>query len=478
MKNKLIDFCNFVTVILIFICISSVNSFSQTKNFATASYSSSGSVTSASQAADGNISTYATLTASAGLLFLGPTGEVVVNFASTIPTNTDVYIVLSQPGEASLLKSLLGGTIGGLFNSLLGGLITGTPTIQIDFRNASGSTVQSTTLVGGNSPNIYFGPDGFLYLKIKTTANIQRVSVKLSNPALLGLGGLLGLSEVKLHVHDVFTLSGTAGCNPLVLTKYDAAGITLDLLEDNGEPINNPHFAIDGSETTYSELGYGGLLGLEIGSVIEQEIIFPQLSLPGEEPVIVFDRSSAILSLDLLDAVHIDVYNNTTLVYSGSAAEILGVDALSILSLVLGSAAIPDRISIPVSGVFNRIVIKYAQTLSLGLLDDPKLKIYDVKVGPKLPHLSTYSFAGCKGKPVTLNVIDYSSSYTYHWYDTDLNEVHVGHEFPYLYPNGGVVDTLLVRAVNSCGTPSAFQPLTVTGYHTPISTEINVTTFE
>lgn len=446
---------------LFFLVLFSSNANAYTKEFANVNISNSGDVTGTSNFYDGDISTYAEITADPGLLGLGSkSGTVTMAFPENKPAGTDVYIVLSQPGNSTLLRSLLGGSLGGVVNGLLGTLIGGDPTITIELLTTTSTLVQSVNLTGGVAANIEFGPEGYMYLKITSTGVFRRVRVGLKDEALLGIGLLAG--ETKLRVHDAFVLTGSDDpCNPFVTTTYDATGLTVSLLQSNPNPIRNVGNAIDNDMTTYSELGYDGLLGGYVGSNLQQTVRYKTLSESYEQPVIAFDRNSTILTLDLLNAINITAYNGATVVYSGTAAGILSLDALGILSLTVGSS-VPDRISIPVTGPYNRVVVTYAQTVGLGLTDQP-LKIYDIQRAPRIPSFSAEVYGGCEGLDLELEVMDPIADVTYEWYTTDLTLIHTGATMDYTYPGDGVQDTILVRAVNACGIASAYQPLRVIG---------------
>lgn len=363
--------------------------------------------------------------------------------------------------------------MGDVLTGLLGGLLGGVPKITVTLRNSSNTALQTFEFESGDAANIFFGPDSLLYLKLKVTANnVSKVSVKLTSAGLFGLVE----ADVYLRVHEVFKLETSDDCAPLMLSTFDAEGATLTLLQNHHEPVLNPSYAIDNNPATYSQIGYNGTISLSLATTISQEFRFPQVSEPGEQPVIVFSRDASVLNLDLLNSIQIQVYNGSSSVYTGTAAGLLGLDALALLSAVLGTSE-PYRITIPVTAPYDRIVISYSQLLGLGIVAHA-LRIYDVKSGPVVPELSSLSYAGCEGSSTIISVTNYAPGVTYQWYNSELNVIHEGANLPYNFPAAGQTDTLLVRAIDECGTPSAYQPMIVRGFYTPPGASISSSSFE
>lgn len=433
------------------------STFSQEKNFITSHVSIDGDVTNPSNSIDANLSTYAELECWTLPLGVGPHAKIVNQFSSNLPTGTDIYIAVSQPDGAEFLRSLIGGTLGGLVNSVLEGLIAGTPTIDIRLRTSSGTVVTTQEMTPSSSNQVFYGSEGIMYLKVTSTGTFSRVEVDISNPAFLGMG-----NNMILRVHDIFYVTPTPDpCDAFYLTYYDALGLNVSLVTDNGSPISNPHHAIDGNNSTYSELGYNGVVSLYLGSTIKQTILFDEISTANEQPVITFDRNASLLTLDLLNAMQIDVYNGSSSVYSGTAGSLLSLDALGILSATI-IGGIPDKISIPVSAPFNKVVVSYSQTVGLGVTDQP-LKIYEITKGPKKPILTSSTINGCDGLPTEVSVTSPTSGITYNWYNSDLDLIHTGTDLEYVFPASGTTDTILVQSVNECGVTSQFEYVLISG---------------
>lgn len=435
----------------------------QTRNYAT--YASSNSyTTNPTYAGDADMSTHAVLKGKAGLLFgIGATsGYVTTTYPSALPSGTELHIGLSQDGDFTLLKTLLGGSLGALINGVLGDLVLGTPKIKIELLNSSGTAVQTKTISGASAEQVYIGSDGIMYLQVTSTVAFKSVRVSALNDALLGIGSVLANSEVVLNFHDVFYFSGTpAACEDFVTTSFDATGLSLSLLNDNPNPVLNPEYAIDNNPVTYSELGYAAPVGAYVGATISQTVYFNNESTADEEVVITFGRNSTLLTLDLLDNISIKVLNGATVVFDNTASSLLSLEALGILSVKIGSTT-PDKISIPVTGAFDRVIISYTQVIGASVLNDP-LKLYDVSKAPRIPQLSSYTYAGCEGLTTELAVLDPIATATYEWLDADFNVIHTGATFDYTYPTNGTSDTIFVYSENTCSQTSAFRPIVISG---------------
>jgi len=437
---------------------SSASTHAQTKNYALTNYSSN-RAENLPNAHDGDESTFATIDAYSVLLGIGPHGRIVNTFSGDLPAGTDVYFVLSEPGDTKLLGNLLGGSLGEILNGVVGALIGGIPTIEVNLISNTGSTVTSRSYVASPSStaDISIGENGLMYLRVRSTGTFRRAEIDISNPAVL-LGG-----SFEINVHDIFYITPSADdCENFVRTKYDAEGLNLSLINTHGLPVNNAQHAIDGDMSTYSELGYSTTIGLGIGSQVSQSVMFEKPATLNEQPVITFDRNGTLLALDLLDALQIQVYNGDEIVYNDVAtADVLALELLNILNVTIGTGT-PSTISIPVTGPFDSIVIKYTETLSLSI-DEEKLKIYDINIGPKRPELAANVIDGCNGLDVDVEVVAPVGTYTYNWYDTDLNLINTGVALDYTYPADGVTDTILVQAVNACGVTSQYNYIMITG---------------
>ncbi|MBX9449730.1 MAG: T9SS type A sorting domain-containing protein [Taibaiella sp.] len=403
---------------------------------------------------DNDLSTYAVLGAEASIL-LTPQKQsyIEVEFPEPVDANTPVYIVLSDDDPNGILRTLLGGTLGDLVNDLLD-ILLGSPNFTIDIKDGAGGPISSNTYTPGDDPEIYYGQDGLLYLKLVPTSAYQRVRVTVGNTGILG-------ETSSLNFHGAFYLDGAEDeCDPFRLTSIDVTGLTASILDDNPTPVTDPGAAIDDDLTTYSKLGYTSAVGAYVGSTIYQTIFFNSVSATDEEPIILMDFESSLLSLDLLDELTIEAWNGSTNVYTGSVSSLLTVEALYLLNLSIGSD-IPVSINIPVTGSFDRVVISYTQTVSAGILSTP-IRLYDVTKGPKPPVLVAYNAEACADAPITLEVDAPVTGNTYNWRSTDLTLLHTGTEYNYAYPADGESDTLLVEASN-CSATSAFTAVILQG---------------
>lgn len=414
-------------------------------------------VLNSSDATDFDFSTKATLIGDAGAaLGLGKkTSRLELSFPSAVPANTNLYVVLSEDG-AGLLDYLVGGTLGSLVDGLVGSLLTGNPQITIRGKNTT-STVFSKVINKDDlaGASIVIGEDGRSYLPIRTTGEINSIEVNYEVNALVGLTA----SRDSIHVHDIFYATGSSlPCEAFYTTSYDAPGISLSLLTNIPNPVNNPHHAIDDIDTNYSEIGNQGVLTVSALQSFKQTVNFNELSDVNEQVVIKYSMSDAnLLDLALLNNITIKGYRGTSEVYSSSLSSILDLDLLAILNLTLGDNR-PNVVTIPIDSTFTSVDVIYNQTITAGVASKP-LQLYGVYKAPKKPELDSNIVVVCDSMDYTVNLINPLVGVTYTWYDKDLNIVGTGTSFTVLTPSDGMSDTFFVTSHICDNQKSEFVPL-------------------
>lgn len=431
-----------------------------TRNYATTavSHSTTGlgsyNVPDYANASDGNLSTSATLKATRTLV-LETNSFTEVGFGANLPVNTDVYVVLST-NQNNLLDAIISGSIGNLVTDLVDNA-----GFDITVKSAS-STIGTYNSRNGNttgSTNFDFeiGPEGLTYIKVNNASqSIRNIRITAKQDGLLGsiLNG-----DLEINFHDAFYLSGSElPCEPFLTTTFDAPGLSAALLNNEGDPVRNPEFAIDGDPTTYSELGYSGVINLSILSSYTQDIIFRELSNAGDDAAISFQIPSSLLTASVLNDIEVTAYNGATAVMTTTFSSLLDAELLALISLNIGSVPAVATIDIPGNAQFDRIRISTSQLLNANV--NTPLRIYDVYKVSAVPVLADASIESCELLPVDLTVTNVQSGVAYTWYDTDFNVVSTGTTYTVNAPAEGSTDTFLV-ASNRC--PDQFStPLVVT----------------
>jgi len=224
-------------------------------------------VTNASLGHDGLLATKADLVAKSNtLVFAGYDASIELEFASQLPANTPSYVKITT--EDNLLRSLVGGSLGGLLSNLLGILLTGNQEFVVEAPLNSGTPV----LTGSSTAASQFGTDklrivqndaGEYFVRIMPDLPYNRIKItnKVGN-ALLGLGATRTLS-----VYDAYYITGASHCGEPSYTSFTASG-TLSLASTG---VTNPQNAITSGTTDFSVLSMGLLA---VGSTIEQTVYY------------------------------------------------------------------------------------------------------------------------------------------------------------------------------------------------------------
>lgn len=460
----------------------------QSKILATEFYSASSETATtfepldASNAYDNDLSTYAVMRAIAQLI-LPPfdpakSSEMEIGFDETIPGGTPITLAFSELSGPGLLSVLLGGTLGSALNAVLFAT-AGNPQIEITVLDSDNNPVVNSSYgMASIDGNAYIGPDGLFYITITPPTDYNHVNVVFQNITALPFPYEL---QIGFNGAFVYENGPEDPCNPQVVTSIDALGISVDVLELDAAPIQNPHYAIDNDPGTYSSFGYGGLISGYVGSQLTQNIYYNSPSSPDERATITFGYSTSLLDIDLLNNLEITLYNGGSSVYSTDFGTLLGGSVLfDIISISLGED-IPATVTIPYAGTFDRIEINYTQLVEVSVLS-PSLRIYSVNRGPISPTIEAYDNEHCADASITLNVEDPDETIDYVWRNTSFEIVHTGSSYATSYPADGISDTLLVEA-QICGVNSEPMIVILTGNEagclpSQVEGNINLGTYE
>ena len=327
-------------------------------------------VENASNAITSDPNTFATVKSSGGLaLGIGSyAGEIEIKFPATVAGGTTSFIRIDA--DPTLLNQLLGGNLGGLLAGVAGGVVLGNHSIETGARNSSGTTVLSGSSTGAfTSPNLRLVRDanGFFYIALRPTQDYDRVFVRdVTNAVLLGT-----LNNTK--VYNAFYTTGIDACAPAFATGFEGTGLTLDALSLGGAGVTNPGYAIDADPTNYSELSLGAL---GVAGTISQNFYFNTASNAGDDFNLRLRLSSALVTAGVLNGLTVTAYNGNSQVFSRSAANLLNLDLLALLSTnqvatIPFSPGVPfDRVQVTLSSLLNvnltQTVFIYGLTRSAG----------------------------------------------------------------------------------------------------------------
>ncbi|RYE19103.1 MAG: hypothetical protein EOP51_20600 [Sphingobacteriales bacterium] len=434
-----------------------------TKTFATQPIShSTGSlgtfnVTDFANASDTILSTSATLNAQTTLV-LSSNSHVEVGFAANVPAGATLYVPVQDDPTVGLLSALAGGSLGDLLTGLLSNR-----SFTVEIKTPTGTLVTYTS--AGNGPRVFTqGSFGFVrdaagqvYITFRANAGVNYSRVRVT----ANTGGLVG-AAYELKVQDAYYLGGTATpCAPFLTTAFDAAGVSLSLLNANGNPVKNIENVIDADTTNFSTFGYGTV---NVGALnsISQDVYFSNLSQPGEQAKIKFQVPQTLLALGVVSNVNITAYRNDTIVSDGSLSSLLSLQALGILTVNLGNS-IPAyvQVPVPITEQFNRIRVTYNVLVATGA--NQTLNLYGVDRVPPQPTLNSTAMMSCPSTAGRFSITNVTPGVSYAWYNSANVLVSTDTFYAPMMPALGVTDTYYVTSSTCPGKESVGTVFTATG---------------
>ena len=371
---------------------------------------------------------YARLLASPGLaLGLGAyEGIIELGFDNELPANTISYVRIN--GDANLLQSLLGGSLGESVASAAGAVIFGEQEIEIQAKNSSGTIVLERTSTDGfdsNSYRLVVDENGNYYLRIQPDQAYQRIRIINRSGSIAGLG-----SEYTLDVFHTFYFDSSSGCDNIpTFTSYEGTGISLAALSLN-DPISDISLAIDGDQTsTFSEMSLG-ILGA-LGASSEQLFYFNQPVSPGNEVLISLATTGSLVDLGLFNFVELVAYSNGVEVQSTSASSLLDLDVLGLLEN-------DEFFQFPISNdtyAIDQVGVRISSLVSLGVGSDV-LKISGLVEVPASPVMDgsseNHEYQICEGTEITISP-QLESGQVYNWYSDWKGENLIGQSNSFVF---------------------------------------------
>lgn len=385
-------------------------------------------------AIDNDSTTFARLTANAGLLLgIGAhSSTLTLTHNSVVPTAgnpiPNYYVKTGVPGNNGLFGALLGGSLGDLLGGVLGAVLLGNESATFQLRNNNTSVISGNIYSGSFSSNpnmdIVVTGNGDYYILMRPTASFDNLRVNLS---LAGIAGLL--NETELDVYDAFYYDEVTRCDVPIMSSYTATGGLLDLSVLPSNPVENAHLAIDDDiENTYSTIGITSLLNLTTASTVEQFFHLPT-TVDDKSVRITMQLPTSLLNLAIAQQSSVVFYNDgdPTPVASVSINEdVIGLDVLGLINandVAFSFAAAPRDANgniIP----FDKVGIRINIPVGLDLLGGSNIRIYDFAVindEPVIARVCTKEFittvAGVDIRETKFNITDiipnYNSANTY-----------------------------------------------------------------
>lgn len=330
---------------------------------------------------DDNFDSYATLQSGSGIL-LGAgqkEGFVELAYQDVVPANTTSYVRIDF--EGSLLKQLLGGSLGNLVTGLVDGLLLGNHYFKVTVKATDGTTILekgSQTLNSSYSDGkirVVVDKLGRTYLAITPTKAYQSVRITDVSKAVIGVTA----APNTMNVYGMCYESSTEACVAPFVTSYEYDGLNLSVNDLNATGVKYPERAIDDNSTHASQMSLGAV---NVAGQVKQWFYFNSLS---EEDDIVNIRlkvGGGGVELPLLKKLEIVAYNGETIVdrldWDNGLLE--GTEVLGLLN----SARVVDLPFKP-NGRYDRITIGLKSLIHADVLS--ALEIYKVErvcspVGP------------------------------------------------------------------------------------------------
>ncbi|MDR7132628.1 adhesin/invasin, partial [Algoriphagus sp. 4150] len=360
-------------LILLVAGIGGIESYGQTKEFATWTPSTGAvqtgltgvggaGVSNASSAANNSDVNFAVISSTRLSVLAGGDGWLQLKFPVNKPTGTTTYVKIDLPDGSGLnLLNLLG-----LVNENI---------VTTFYQNAANTTGGVGSVVSTNSQNdtrLVVDSSGDYYLAVTPGANSEYNSLRILLQYPAGLGGVLDIGTFRMNVYNAFTLVDPTCAEAEFADIGQTSGINISLL--GSELVTNPENAIDGNLSTYSSISYGGLVNISAAASVFQTFYFNGLWAPEDYFKVTFAINGGLADLSLLGDYEVRAYDGGELVFSNKLTSGL-VNNLDLLGLIQSGDPVTFAFGPGVS--FDRVSVGLNSTVNLGVASSP-LRVYDV----------------------------------------------------------------------------------------------------
>jgi len=443
MKNIYLFNRNFA-VVLFLLLFFSVNSFAQRIYATTQDNGLNGTcvlcgVVNPSNAVDGNLQTFSTLTVTVGI---GAQSYQELIFPTTggVPANTPVTIKLGT-GNNLIDLTLLGGILLQPFNG-------NTP---------SGQPVGAATLVSALTGN------NQVEVTLKPNQIFDRVRVTLD-------AGLLG-ALTSIYVYDAYYGSGPGPCNIAIDELHGISSALLGLGLNLGGVVN-PERAIDGDINTASTLNAGVAV---LGSFAQQTVIYSSPSVIGDSVSVTISLTPALISAGVFQNISLSTFNGNT---DNNDTKTLSSSLLTVSLLDLAGGFQKVKVTFVPTKVFDRVQLKLGGGIASVL---SSLNFYEAQHIIPSPvvtvnGVATNSAQACLNSSVTLTATAVANT-VYNWYTTPTGGTAVFTGAVFTTPAITANTIYYVEAMrNGCTDASQRTPISVTVNPLPANPVIGTTT--
>ncbi|MEC4113436.1 DUF11 domain-containing protein [Myroides pelagicus] len=359
-------------LLLLVLFVPIVQSFGQKKVYADQALGIK-KVSSAGKAADGDLDTYAELSAQAGVIggLLGYNSELDLLFNKSVPKKNTIFTKVGIE-DKGLLNALLGGSLGNLLTELVDGLLLGNHYFEVSAYDSKGIEILKESSQDGfknATAKLIEDINGNFLLAINSDSEISKLKFSNYSKAVVGATA----PTKHFYVYDSFYDSNVSDCGKPIGTSFDGGGLNLDVLAVTDPMLNQ---AIDNDINTYSTLNKGSLLSVNVGGSMSQIFYFPTTS--DEKSTVNIKLavgSTGVLDLNLLGGVEVLAYNGKSQVYQKSLSGGL-VSDLNLLNLIKSGETVD--ITVAPGKAFDRLEVRLKAPIGVDLAGS-SVRIYDVE---------------------------------------------------------------------------------------------------
>lgn len=322
---------------------------------------------------DDNFDSYATLQSGSGILLgIGEEeGFVELGYTATVPAHTTSYVRIDF--EGSLLKQLVGGSLGNLVTGLLDGLLLGNHYFKVTVKDANGNPILEkgsqalTSSYSDGKIRVVMDKLGRTYLAITPTQAYKSVRITDVSKSIIGATA----APNTMNVYGMCYETSTEACVAPFVTSYEYEGISLDVTDLSNGGVTYPERAIDDNSTHGSQMSLGTI---NVGGSVKQWFYFNSLSEVDDVANIRLKTGTGAITVPLLEKLEIKAYKGDTFVdqLDWNNGLIEGTEIAGLLS----SASLVD-IPFKPNGQYDRISIGLKSLANVGVLS--ALEIYKVE---------------------------------------------------------------------------------------------------
>ncbi len=262
----------------------------------------------ASNIVDGNHNSYAVVRSKGGIIGqLGAyEGYVEVGFpgGANVVAGTTTYLRIDT--DATLLESLLAGSVGGVVGKILGNVVLGDHYFRVDLRGADGliklsGTSANNFTAASDQIKIVQDNKGRYYIAI--TSKVDYKSVRITNTT----SSLLVGQQNDIHIYGMCYETDFSGCSVPFTTSVDGSGVSLSVLNIGSYGVTHADRALpNNNNSDYSELSLGTV---SVASTIQQLISFNKEITANSIFKLKMALGTGALTLDLLGNVELVGYS-------------------------------------------------------------------------------------------------------------------------------------------------------------------------